>query len=212
MALGEGGGVEKARAKRGAGPLGSPRADFRSCLEKFCNHIVRMDTNTTKRPKKLTEPERKAWDHIVREMKSRGIDCDSRVTLIKDYVKLEARIERLSDREKDPEWGSVQASRALNVAIAERRRLHTALFTGARKPKQLPTLVQTEEREAYTAWTDFYEGWDDWKDRSQKDRAEREAELTRLYGEPSMRVLILPRLPTPSRQSAQEFYDWMDAA
>jgi hypothetical protein len=171
-----------------------------------------MKMSTTKRPKKLTEPERKAWDHIVREMKSRGIDCDSRVTLIKDYVKLEARIERLSDREKDPEWGSVQASRALNVAIAERRRLHTALFTGARKPKQLPTLVQTEEREAYTAWTDFYEGWDDWKDRSQKDRAEREAELTRLYGEPSMRVLILPRLPTPSRQSAQEFYDWMDAA
>ena len=99
-----------------------------------------MDTNTTKRPKKLTQSERKAWDHIVQEMKSRGIDCDSRVMLIKDYVKLEARIERLSDREQDPVFGSVQTSRALNVAIAERRRLHTALFAGAPTPEQLPTL------------------------------------------------------------------------
>jgi hypothetical protein len=170
-----------------------------------------MDTNTTKRPKKLTQSERKAWDHIVQEMKSRGIDCDSRVMLIKDYVKLEARIERLSDREQDPVFGSVQTSRALNVAIAERRRLHTALFAGAPTPEQLPTLVQAKEREAYTAWTDFFEGWDAWRDRSQEDRAEREAELIRLYGEPSMRVLIFPRVPTPTRESAQAFYDWMDA-
>jgi hypothetical protein len=169
-----------------------------------------MKMSTTKRPKKLTEPERKAWDHIVREMKSRGIDPESRFALIKDYVKLEARIERLSEREEDPELGNIQASRALNVAIAERRRLHGALFAGAREPQQAPTLIQTKEREAYTAWTDFYEGWEDWNDRSQKDPAEREAELIRLYGEPSTRVLILPRLPTPTREATQKFYDWME--
>jgi hypothetical protein len=50
------------------------------------------------KPKKLTQAERKAWNQIVREMESRGIDPKGRVALIKDYVKLESRIERLSNR------------------------------------------------------------------------------------------------------------------
>jgi hypothetical protein len=57
-----------------------------------------MKKNVTKRPNGLTPAERKAWDDIVREMESRGIDPKGRVALIKDYVKLESRIERLSNR------------------------------------------------------------------------------------------------------------------
>jgi hypothetical protein len=58
-----------------------------------------MTKNTTRRPKQLTKAERQAWNHIVSEMKSRGIDPDSRVELIRDYVRLEARIARLESRE-----------------------------------------------------------------------------------------------------------------
>jgi hypothetical protein len=173
-----------------------------------------MKTSATRRPKGLTAAERNAWDDIAREMKSRGIDPASRVALIRDYVKLEARIERLSSREDDPVLGNVQTSRAINVAIAERRRLHAALFAGAREIEELPpppTPAQTREREAYTAWAHFYGGLDRWKNHSEKDRAAREAELTRLYGEPSMRVLCLPRQPTPTSESVQKFFDWMEA-
>jgi hypothetical protein len=85
-----------------------------------------MKKNTTKRPNGLTPAERRAWDEIVREMESRGIDPKGRVALIKDYIKLEARIARLSSREEDPVLGNVQTSRAINVAVAERRRLHAA--------------------------------------------------------------------------------------
>jgi hypothetical protein len=165
------------------------------------------------RPKGLTRAERKAWDDVVSEMRWRGIDPARRVALIRDYIKLDARIERLSSREDDPELGNVQISRAINVAVAERRRLHAALFAGDREPEleSPPTPAQAREREAYTAWAHFYEGLDDWKDRSKEDRAAREVELTQLYGEPSMRVLVLPRGPAPTRESVQEFYDWMEA-
>jgi hypothetical protein len=161
------------------------------------------------KPKQLTRAEQKAWNQIVREMKSRGIDPDSRVALIRDYVKLEARIERLSSREEDPVLGNVSTSRAVNVAIAERRRLHAALFAGARELEELPlppTPAQTRERAAYTEWALFLEGLDGFR-----DRAARKAELTRRYGEPPMLALCAPRWPTPTRESVQELYDWFEA-
>jgi hypothetical protein len=164
------------------------------------------------KPKKLTQAERKAWNQIVREMESRGIDPKGRVALIKDFVKLEARIERLSNREEDPVLGNVQTSRAINVAVAERRRLHAALFAGARELEELPpppTPAQTREREVCTAWALFYGGLDQWHGRSREDRAAREAELTRLYGEAPMRALIMSTASTPA--NVGEFYEWFEA-
>jgi hypothetical protein len=96
-------------------------------------------------------------------MESRGIDPKGRVALIKNYVKLEARIERLSNREEDRVLGNLRTSHAINAAVAERRRLHAALFAGAGELEELPpppTLAQTRERKACTAWTDFVEGFD----------------------------------------------------
>jgi hypothetical protein len=55
------------------------------------------------------------------------------------------------------------------------------------------------------------EGLDDWADRSDEDRAKREAELRRRYGEPSMRALCQPRTSIPTRESVAEFYDWAEA-
>jgi hypothetical protein len=173
--------------------------------------MTAMKKNATKRPNGLTPAERKAWDDIVREMESCGINPGNRIALIKDYIKLEGRIGRLESREENALLGNIQASRAINVAIAERRRLHAALFAGARKAQELPpapTPTQVRERKAYTAWSEFYEGLDGWKDRSPEDRAAREAELTLLYGEPPM-ALVLPRWPKPTRESVQEFFDWM---
>jgi hypothetical protein len=135
--------------------------------------------------------------------------------LIADYLTLETRITKLSEREGDAESGGIHVTRAINVAVAERHRLRAALFRAARKLDEelppLPTPAQTRERQAYTAWTHFFEGLDEWKDRGPEDRAKREAELTRLYGEPSMRVLRQPRVSTPTRESVAEFYDWAEA-
>lgn len=170
--------------------------------------------STTKRPQKLTAAEKRARDDIIREMKSRGIDPDSRAALLLDYIKLDARISRLSEREADPELGSIQVSRAVNVAIAERRRLHDALFAGAAKLEPVeppPTPEQIRDREAYTAWAHFFERLDDWADRSDDDRARHEAELTLIHGEPPMRALVLPRELAATRESVREFYEWMDA-
>src|SRR5690242_10101495 len=51
----------------------------RFCREKFATIWRAMKKNVTKRPNGLTPAERKAWDDIVREMESRGIDPKGRV-------------------------------------------------------------------------------------------------------------------------------------
>jgi hypothetical protein len=144
-----------------------------------------------------------------------GIDPTSREALIADYLDIGTRIARLSEREGDAVLGNIQVTRAVNVLVAERRRLRTALFRGARRPKPFepaPTPEPVSQREADTVWSDFLERFDDFADRCPEERKAREAELVKLYGEPSMRVLIMPHIGdvAVTRESIQDFFDWMD--
>jgi hypothetical protein len=85
-----------------------------------------------------------------------GIDPASRLELVTDHVRLAARIERLTEREEDAELGNIATSRAVNVATAERRRLHARLFEGAREVEPGPTAAEIKKREGYIAWVDFF--------------------------------------------------------
>jgi hypothetical protein len=175
-----------------------------SCREKFCTYLLKMKKNTIKRPPKLSPAEKKQWDQVVEQMTERGIDPASRLELITDYVKLAARIERLSAREDDPELGNIQTSRAVNVAVAERRRLHAALFAGAGKPEPVPTPAKVAYEDAFWAWVGFRgEGWID----DPAEFAAREAELTRRYGEEPMMAMCVPC--GASREEAQRYLDLM---
>jgi len=169
-----------------------------------------MIQNTIKRPKNLSKAERESFDGLVYELMALGIDPTVRLRLIADYVKLESRIAFLTEREEDPELGNVAVSRALNVATAERRQLHAAIFAGARDPEPGPTLTEKREREAFLAWAAFVHGFDR-EYRDQEERDAREVELVELYGEAPMRALIIPRtMERITRESAEQFYEWMD--
>jgi hypothetical protein len=161
--------------------------------------------NTTRRPKNLSKTERRLFDQTVAEMVARGIDPAARIPLLTDYVKLAARIERLSEREGDAELGNVATSRAVNVATAERRRLHAAIFAGGHvepAPSQAEQLEEARRTEADTAWLQFFSPCirrdmdAQTRERLEGDSRAWESDLERKYGEPSWAVLATPHFAT----------------
>jgi hypothetical protein len=94
-------------------------------------------------PSDLSRAERKAFRNLVKRLVERGIDPVSRAGLVEDFVRLEGRLADLRAAEKQSDSGSTLAtSRAVNVATAERRRLHDAIFRGAKKPDPKPTPIE----------------------------------------------------------------------
>jgi hypothetical protein len=81
--------------------------------------------------------------------------------LLADFVLLEGRIASLRAGEAE---GGMAATRALNVATAERRRLHGALIAGARKEVEHAPAVPPPSAEldakatADAAWREFLHG------------------------------------------------------
>lgn len=154
-------------------------------------------------PAGLSKPERKAFRKVAQNLARQGVEPSTRAMLIEELVRLESRLEGLRTAEKQAENASkIAASRALNVATAERRRLHDAVFKGAR-------VLSTEqaaagqagaqgESEADAAWRGFF--------RSERDRQlppepaaraamerelkEQEAAVTARFGEASWSALL----------------------
>ncbi|PBB79076.1 hypothetical protein CK218_22260 [Mesorhizobium sp. WSM3879] len=82
---------------------------------------------------------------MVNDLARHDLDPESRIELIVDYVEIDRRI---ADLRKDANGGTIATrlatTRALNVATAERRRLHQRLFAGARKPDEVLPPVAVE--------------------------------------------------------------------
>lgn len=137
-------------------------------------------------PSDLSRAERKAFRAMLKRLVERGIDPVSRVGLVEDFVRLDARLADLRAAEKKADSGSTLAtSRAVNVATAERRRLHDAIFRGAKKPVPKPTPIEEAaaagHNEADEAWrARYYRG-----DRSMSHEA-----LEARYGAPSWAALL----------------------
>jgi hypothetical protein len=129
-------------------------------------------------PADLSRAERKAFRNLVKRLEDRGIDPLARVGLIEDFVRIEARLCDLRKGEKASH--SLAASRAVNVATAERRRLHEAIFRGAKKPaaKVAPEELEDEGAEAWRAY--FHHA----------DRSLTAAQLERRYGPPGWGPLL----------------------
>jgi hypothetical protein len=109
----------------------------------------------TTAPTDLTKAERARWDSLVSQLIEHQLDPEQRRELLVDFVKADRRIAAL--RKTEDQIG-VPGSRALNVAMAERRRLHKALFVGGRKPKKEtpPPPLPQAEIDADAAWREFF--------------------------------------------------------
>jgi hypothetical protein len=102
---------------------------------------------------------------MVKTLAARGIDPVARAGLVDEYVRMQSRLADLRKAEKVAETGSkMPASRAVNVATAERRRLHDAIFRGAKQPTRTVTATvraaaadATDEEDVKTkAWRDYF--------------------------------------------------------
>jgi hypothetical protein len=114
-------------------------------------------------PSDLSRGEKKAFRNLVRTLADRGIDPIARSGLVAEYVRMDSRLAELRAAEKQVETGSkLAASRAVNVATMESRRLHEAIFKGAKKPKTTVAATVTaaqrdDERDARTeAWRRYF--------------------------------------------------------
>lgn len=128
----------------------------------------------------LSRTEKKSFRKMVKTLVDRGIDPETRAGLIDEYVRIESRLADLRATEKQSETGSkMAASRAVNVATAERRRLHDAIFKGAAKVKRTVAAAardaasETDPDEAVEAWRAYH-----WK----IDRRTGASELEARYG------------------------------
>ena len=136
-------------------------------------------------PASLSRAEKRTFRRLVTQLVEAQIEPAAREALLSDYVQLDARIAALRDEENealDPK-ARMAASRALNVASAERRRLHGALFKGARKRPAPPPddeRISPEQEAADQAWGAFYRG----------NKSISETELRARYGSPSWRALL----------------------
>jgi hypothetical protein len=78
-----------------------------------------------------------------------GLDPGARVELLTDYCRIEARIETLREAEASPRGEArLVASRAINTAGAEKRRLYSTLFKGRQKADARTTDCGRPDRRA----------------------------------------------------------------
>lgn len=97
-------------------------------------------------PQRLrSKTDRSRFDRIINDLLRHDLDTESRAELVADYVEIDRQI---VDLRKDLKGGTIATrlatTRALNVATAERRRLHQRLFAGGRKPEEAVPTVAAE--------------------------------------------------------------------
>lgn len=144
-------------------------------------------------PAGLNRAETKLFRSLFTQLIDRGIDPIQREALLTDYVFLETRIAKLRLEETDGKGLAI--SRALNVATAERRRLHAAVFAGARAVVPLPTPAEqaaaTAQSEADDAWRAHFVSLKSLQGHHPDKDAEGAA-LEKRFGQPSWTVLLEP--------------------
>lgn len=146
-------------------------------------------------PADMNRSERKAFRKLVQSLADRGIDAFARAGLAAEYVRMDARLATLREAENEAESGrKMPATRALNVALAEHRRIHVDLFRGAEKPNEAAR-VSDAEPEADRAWRARL--WHGNKSLSHD-------ELRNRYGEPSWAALL--------HSTHREWSDWQSLA
>lgn len=139
-------------------------------------------------PSDLSRSEKKAFRNLVKTLADRGVDPIARAGLVAEYVRMSSRLAQLRAAEKQVETGSkLAASRAVNVATMESRRLHEAIFKGAKKPVKTITATvidaqEDEERDERTeAWRDFLH---------RNVRTMSREQMERKFGRPGMRAIL----------------------
>lgn len=141
-----------------------------------------------KPPADLTASQRKQFRKMLKTLVERGIDPHARASLVSDFVRLEDRILNLQAAEKDAETAQkMPVSRAVNVAVSERRRLHDAIFKGARKidPQDSDSPQSEEESEGDRKWRAWF-----WQ--RPRPAGLSHDELLVRFGRPRMGVMIWP--------------------
>lgn len=137
-------------------------------------------------PGDLNRQERKAFKILAQRLVDRGVDPIARAGLIAEVVRMEARLAYLRDAEKSAENASkMPATRALNVAVAEHRRLTVELYRGAARQPVAVVSLEIEAAEtvntADEAWRAYFWG---------KDRTFTHEQLERRYGSPGWGPLL----------------------
>lgn len=157
------------------------------------SHILPFDREKSemklpKPPADLTASQRKQFRKMLKTLVERGIDPLARASLVSDFVRLEDRILNLQAAENEAESAQkMPVSRAVNVAVSERRRLHDAIFKGARKidPQDTASVQTEEESEADRHWRAWF-----WK--RPRPAGFTHDELQTRFGRPRMGVMIWP--------------------
>jgi hypothetical protein len=140
----------------------------------------------------LSVRERQQARRIAKAMRAVGLDPDMRSELLHDYVRSEDRIAGLRAQENTATGASQMViTRALNVAVAERRRLHDSLFKGARRPAPVMPgrsgARETVESAADVSWREFFRTG---QYRTPTESTALEAELKAAYGAPNWGPLL----------------------
>ncbi len=134
---------------------------------------------------RLNRTEKDALRRLNARLTAAGLDPAERAVLAHDYILAKGRIARLREQETKAKGKTrEQVMRGLNVALAERRRLHKALFGGARNVEPKADFVETE---ADRAWREHL--WPATSKPKAIAGAER-IELERLHGEPTWAALL----------------------
>jgi hypothetical protein len=105
-------------------------------------------------PAGLSRSERKTFRKLVQMLAERGIEPGARAHLVADFVLSDRRLADLRRHENQTNPASnLAVIRAVNTATAERRRLHAAMFKGARKPAPAPAKEKVRASDsAIEAW------------------------------------------------------------
>ena len=134
----------------------------------------------------MTTAERKACERLTAQLRAAGVDPQTKAELVHDYAAATSRIAELRRREAGARGRAKNsATRLLNAALSERRKLHQTLFRGSRTSEFEPSTGETAADDAWRALI--------WGERQGKTVAEIEARwaiLKARFGPPSMSALV----------------------
>lgn len=145
-------------------------------------------------PAEMTVSEKKSYQKIVAALVTREIDPSSRAHLIEDCVFSESALVALRAQCKSSKGKErLAASRAINTATAERRRIHSALFAEDKLQVAPPRTgdYSNQFTEADKAWIEFrYDARQTNRDKQRAALAKREEAIKKKFGAPSWSAVL----------------------
>lgn len=104
--------------------------------------------STLSAPGEMSPAEKKAFARLVKTLRAQGINPASRAHLIEDFVFSESSLTALRKEYQESNGGlKLATSRAINVATAERRRIHAALFAAVKNFSAEPGRNEADRNE-----------------------------------------------------------------